>query len=112
MKAYLLTLAIMMLLIAGARDVRAQAYGPYYNPHWDLQYQQYLDWQQYLEHLRQTDPYYDLHVIHYQLYLQPYRSPYVYLPCCYTVGVPVWSAPAKRLPHGAKSRPPRVVKRR
>ena len=82
----------------GSRDVQAQAYGPYYGPYWDFQYQQYqhyLQWQQYLQYLQQYDPYYELHVMHYQLYLQPYQPYQVYQPCCYSLGVniPAWSRP-------------------
>jgi hypothetical protein len=79
MKVSYLAVALFGLLVLGRGDLRAQAYGPYYNPYWDVQYQQYLQyqhylqWQEYLDYLRQTDPYYELHVMHYQLYLQPYQ---------------------------------------
>ena len=118
MKAFLLATAIFGLLVLSARDLRAQAYGPFYDPYWDVQYQQYLQyqhylqWQDYLEYLRQTDPYYDLHVMHYQLYLQPYQSYQIYQPCCFTFGVPSRSLRFGRMPHwtGRGAAPP--VRRR
>lgn len=108
MKRSLLAIALFGLLVLGARDLRAQ-YIPYPGPYWDFQYQQYLQyqyylqWQNYLEYLRQTDPYYELHVMHYQLYLQPYQPYQVYQPCCYTFGVPVRSF-GRVVPHWARSR--------
>jgi len=44
------------------------------------------------------DPYYDLHTMHYQLYLPQYP---VYQPCCYFAG-PVWTPPVV-------VSPPRVI---
>ncbi len=98
MKNFLLAVTLLALLAVGSRDVQAQAYGPYYGPDWDFEYQQYqnyLQWQQYLQYLQQYDPYYDLHLMHYQLYLQPYQPYQIYQPCCYSLGVtaPVWSTP-------------------
>ena len=116
MKATLLAVALLGLLLVGARDLRAQ-YGPYYGPYWDMQYQQYLQyqhylqWQNYLEYLRQTDPYYELHVMHYQLYLQPYQSYPIYSPCCFIVGVPTLSSSLSPVPHRSRSAP-QAVKRR
>lgn len=124
MKRSLLAVTLLALLLVGSRDVQAQAYGPYYGPYWDFQYQQYqnyLQWQQYLQYLQQYDPYYDLHVMHYQLYLQPYQPYQLYQPCCYSLGVsiPAWSRPfapaliprseaaGGRLPRGAG--PPQVT---
>ena len=118
MKASFLTVALFGLLVLGARDIRAQAYRPYYNPYWDVQYQQYLQyqhylqWQDYLEYLRQTDPYYELHVMHYQLYLRPYQPYQIYQPCCYAFSIPALSKPISRVPHAARSRAPQAVKRR
>ena len=106
MKKSFLAVTLLALLVLGTRDLQAQAYGPYYyNPYWDVQYQQYqqyLQWQQYLAYLQQYDPYYELHVMHYQLYLPPYPSYQLYQPCCYAGGViiPEWSAPT-----GPQSRP-------
>ena len=117
MKKSLLAVTLLALLVLGARDLQAQAYGPYYNPYWDVQYQQYLQyqhylqWQQYLEYLRQTDPYYELHVMHYQLYLRPYQPYQIYQPCCYAWGViiPRWSAPVSPRSHAAVTPLPRAV---
>jgi hypothetical protein len=117
MKASFLTVTLLSLLLLGTPDLRAQAYGPY-NPYWDVQYQQYLQyqqysqWQQYLDYLRQTDPYYELHVMHYQLYLQPYQPYLTYPPCCYAFGIPAWSTPLSRAPHAFRSRTPQAVRRR
>lgn len=116
MKKTVLTATLLALLVLGGRDLRAQVYSPYYDPYWDLQYQQYLQyqhylqWQEYLQYLQLYDPYYELHVMHYQLYLQPYQSYLAYPPCCYTVGVPVWSTrggPVRRREIGR--RPPFVM---
>ena len=87
MKKSCLAVTLLALLVLGSRDVRAQAFSPYYyDPYWDAQYQQYqqyLQWQQYLAYLQQYDPYYELHVMHYQLYLPPYPSYQLYQPCCF-----------------------------
>ncbi|HZD40109.1 MAG TPA: hypothetical protein VE131_05260 [Terriglobales bacterium] len=116
MKASVLALAIFGLLVSGVPELRAQVFGPSYAPsYWDVHYQQYLQWQQYLEYLRQTDPYYDLHTLHYQLYLRPYQAYLAYppyLPCCYAVGIPVLSGHFRRAPHGAKGRVFKPVRRR
>src|SRR6266705_4348307 len=91
MKTSFCAVALLALLVLGARDLQAQAYGPYYSQYWDeMQYQQY---QQYLRYLQQYDPYYELHVMHYQLYLQQYQPYQIYQPCCYSLGVivPGWS---------------------
>lgn len=110
--------ALLSMLLSGAPDVRAQAYGAFYGPYAAAQYQEYLQhqhyvqWQQYLEYLRQTDPYYDLHVMHYQLYRPPYPAYQTYVPCCYAVGIPVWSRPVGRASDATGGRPPRAVKRR
>jgi hypothetical protein len=89
MKVFFLAIALFGLLVSAAPDLRAQPYGPYYySPYWDPQYQQflnyqnYLQWEQYLAYLQQVDPYYDLHVLHYQLYLGPYQPYQIYTPCC------------------------------
>ena len=121
MKVSLLAIALFSLLLLSARDLRAQMYAPYYGPSWDLQYQQYLQyqyylqWQDYLAYLRQTDPYYDVHVIHYQLYLQPYQPYQIYQPCCFAfvapLATPRWSS-FGRAPHRKVSRPPQAVRRR
>jgi len=113
MKVSVLVIGLLTLLFVGAADLRAQAYGPYYSPYEDVQYQQYLQWQQqYLDYWRQNDPYYDLHVMHYQLYRPRYQPFLAYPPCCYAVGIPTWSTPLRRVPHGPKSRAPKAVRRR
>jgi hypothetical protein len=98
MRHSLLAVTLLALIIFTGRKLQAQVYGPYYyGSYWDVQYQQYLEyqryleWQQYLAYLQQHDPYYELHVMHYQLYLPP-QQPYLYQPCCYPSGVilPAW----------------------
>jgi len=118
MKKFFFAIAFLSFLLLGARDLRAQVY-PYYDPYWDFQYQQYLQyqrymqWQDYLEYLRQTDPYYDLHLMHYQLYLQPYQSYPIYQPCCYAFGVPVRAtALGRAATQVVKGRAPQAVRRR
>jgi hypothetical protein len=102
MKVIFLSVALMTLLVLGSHQANAQMYGPYpYAPYWDgVQYQPYPYPQQY-------DPYYELHVMHYQLYLQQYPGYPVYQPCCFVTGVaPVWTPPAVRRPHATTPRPP------
>src|SRR5207302_7639490 len=115
MKTSFLAVTLLALLVLGTRDLQAQAYGPYYyNPYWDVQYQQYqqyLQWQEYLAYLQQYDPYYELHVMHYQLYLQPYQPYQIYQPCCYVGGIPVWSTPRRLMPQAGITRPNRIGRR-
>jgi hypothetical protein len=117
MKASLLAVALLGFLLLGTADVRAQTYSPYYGPYWDVQYQQYLHyhnylrWQEYLLYLEQYDPYYELHVMHYQLYLEPYHPYQTYPPCCYAFGLPGWST-FGRIPHWFRSRAPQAIGRR
>jgi len=104
MKKSLLPVTLLALLVLGARGLQAQAYGPYYyDPYWgQIQYQQYL---------QQYDPYYELHVMHYQLYL-PSHQPYpIYQPCCYAWGViiPRWSAPVSPLPQAVIAPRPQTI---
>jgi hypothetical protein len=90
MKTAFLAVVFVGLLLLGALDLRAQAY-PYY--YWDgTQYQQY--WPQ------EYDPYYELHVLHYQLYLPQYQPYPIYQPCCFIGGFVVSrpSAPVRPLP--------------
>jgi hypothetical protein len=101
MKTSLAAATLLACLLLGARDLRAQAYGPYYyDPYWE--YQQSLQWQQYLAYLQQNDPYYELHVMHYQLYLPPPPSYQLYEPCCYPGGVIILQQP---VPVGSPPRP-------
>ena len=93
MKAFFLATALLVLLLVGTHEVNAQVYAPYpYAPYWDgTQYQPY-------PYPQQNDAYYDLHVMHYQLYRQPYGYP-IYQPCCYASGIPsLWSAPVITVP--------------
>jgi hypothetical protein len=108
MRPILLLIALMGSLLVGSDNLKAQMYGPYtYGPYGDvIQYPPYPYPQQY-------DPYYDLHVMHYQLYRQQYSGYPVYQPCCYVAGIPVWSAPAVTARrHGTIAPPPRAFKRR
>ena len=103
MKTLFLSIALMSLLLLGNGEVNAQMVGPYpYAPYWDgVQYQPY-------PYPQQNDPYYELHVMHYQLYLQQYPGYPVYQPCCFVTGLgPVWSAPVVRRPQAIppRSRP-------
>src|SRR4051794_35297856 len=95
MKAIFLLTALLAFMVFGNHEANAQVYGPYaYAPYWDgtQQYQSYPYPQQY-------DAYYDLHVMHYQLYRQPYPGYPLYQPCCYAAGIPsVWSAPIVTVP--------------
>jgi hypothetical protein len=87
MKAIFFAIMLMGLLVLGSQEVRAQYYNP--APYWGgSQYQPYSYPQQY-------DPYYDLHVLHYQLYLPQYP---IYQSCCFAAGVPVLVQPAIRVP--------------
>lgn len=115
MKASCAVIGLLSLLVLAAPNLWAKLYPPYYAPYGDLRYQQYLQylqWQDYLEYLRRNDPYYDLHVMHYQLYLQPYQPNLIYPPCCYAVGIPVLSVPIHRRPLLGGGRVPRAVGRR
>ncbi len=76
-----LTVAFAGLLLLGASTLKAQVYPyPYY-----YQYQEYLP--------QAYDPYYELHVLHYELYLpqyqyQPYPiTPPLYPSCCFVGGI-------------------------
>jgi hypothetical protein len=103
MKGFLLAITLLGSLVLGSRNVQA------YDPYWDaIHYQQYLEYQHYLAYLQQYDPYHELHVMHYELYLQPYYAHQLYQPCCYVLGVPIVGrrAPIVTLPRavsGARS---------
>ncbi len=115
MKASILAMGLFSLLFLAARNLPAQVYVPYSSQYADIQYQQYLQyeqWQQYLDYLRQNDPYYDLHVVHYELFRQPYQPYLIYPPCCYAGGIPVLFIPLRQLPHAARSRALRTLRRR
>ena len=84
MKKIFLAVMFLCLVTLSARDVQAQVYDSYYGSYWGG-YQYQGDPQQY-------DPYYELHVMHYQLYL-PQNE--LYYSCCFQTGivVPGWTAP-------------------
>ena len=78
MKATLLTVTLLVLLVSATHEVQAQGYGPYGD--WGgYQFQQYA---------LHNDPYAQLHILHYQLYL-PYQSypVFPFQPCCFVGGV-------------------------
>src|SRR5262249_31401188 len=78
MKAILLTVTLLVLLLSAPHEVQAQGYGPYGD--WGgYQFQQFA---------LQNDPYAQLHILHYQLYL-PYQSypVFPFQPCCFVGGV-------------------------
>ena len=107
MKAIFLSIAVMGLLLLESHEVKAQMYGPYgYAPYWGgVQYQPYPYPQNY-------DAYYDLHIMHYQLYLRQYPGYSVYQPCCFAGGAPVWSPPVVRPPKVIIAPRPRAFRRR
>src|SRR5690349_10947342 len=110
MKGILPAIGLISILVLGNHEATAQMYGPYPGgPYWDAaQYQSYPYPQQY-------DPYYELHVMHYQLYLQQYPGYPVYQPfyqpCCFITGIPVLTAPVIRQP-GPKVAPRPLPPRR
>lgn len=106
MKAIIFSIALMGLLVLGSRDVNAQIYGSYgYPPYWGVPYQPYPYPQNY-------DPYYDLHVMHYQLYFQQYPGYPYYQPCCFAGIGPLWSAPVVTPPPVIIAPRPRPFRRR
>lgn len=85
MKSAFLVVFLVGLLLLGVSDLGAQTYSyPYY--YWDgFQYQQYSP--------QDYDPYYELHVLHYQLYRPQYQAfplyPPYYQPCCFVGGLAI-----------------------
>ena len=95
MKISLMTIILAALLISFTRDVHAQEYNSRY-------YDQYWDGTESQSYPQQYDPYYELHVLHYQLYLPQYQY------CCVAGGIVV-PGPIAPLPPGVvKSRPPTI----
>jgi hypothetical protein len=94
MKKIFAALAFFSLFISTAGIAGAQYYAPYpYYPYAPYGYgAPYSDPSQY-------DPYYELHTMHYQLYLDPYGYYY-----------PYWNGPVGIAPP-APPPPPRVVRR-
>ena len=118
MKTSIFAMGLLSLLLLAVPNLRAQVYVPYDSRYADIPYEQYLQYeqqlqqQQYPEYWRQNDPYYDLHVLHYELFLQPYQPYLIYPPCCSVVGVPFLSVPIHRLPHAHRGLVPRRLGRR
>ena len=114
MKIGLMTIILAGLLLSFTRDVQAQAYDLSY--YWDgAQYQQYSPQPYYgdTSSYQQDDPYYDLHVMHYQLYLPQYQAYQVY-PCCVPGGfvIPRWSGPIAPPPQIIINPGPRTIRRK
>ena len=90
-KKIFLIVMFLCLVVLSARGVQAQAYDPYfyYNPYWSGA--------QYQGEPQEYDPYYQLHAMHYQLYLPQYQP---YASCCFQGGVvvPGWYGPPAPLP--------------
>ena len=108
MKTAFLAVMLIGLIVLGTHEVQAQAYGSpyYYPPSWNgAQYQGYA---------QAYDPYYDLHVLHYQLYLPQYQPYPTYPSCCFAagVGVPWWSTAIIAPPQVIISPRPRAMRRR
>jgi hypothetical protein len=115
MKVIILLITLTGLLVVGGDDLNGQMYGPY-------TYGDVMPYQPY-PYPQEYDPYYDLHVMHYQLYRQYYSGYPAYQPCCYVGGIPpMWAPPAvivrQRIisprpePTGKHIRAPRAFKRR
>jgi hypothetical protein len=106
MKKSTLAMTLLVLLVLGSRELWAQAYGSYYyGPYWNgLLYQQYYPY----------DPYYELHVMHYQLYLPSHQTYPIYYPCCYAWGVaiPRWSTPVVVLPQPVITSQTQMIRQR
>jgi hypothetical protein len=95
-----------MLVLLASPNAGAQVYAPSpYGSYWDgFQYQPYPYAQQY-------DPYYDLHVMHYQLYLQPYPGYPTYQP--FVTGVaPFWPQTVLTVPRVIVTPRPQAMRRR
>jgi len=105
MKKILMTAMFLCLSVLGAGAVQAQTYNPYYyDPYWDgAQYQP--DPQEY-------DPYYKLHVFHYQLYLPQYYAYPGYQFCCVAGGFVLPGPVAPVPPAVVKQRPPATIRRK
>ena len=102
MKNILLVIAALGLMAALTGTAHAQAYGYPYG------YDAYAP----SDYYAQYDPYYELHVLHYQLYLGNYgyyySYPYVVAPAPVVVAPPLVAAPVRQPLRTA----PTVVRRR
>jgi hypothetical protein len=78
----ILLLAVALLALAAILSGTAQAYDPYYDPNYYDPYNPNVG----VDYAAPYDPYYELHLIHYQLYLRSYPYPYPY----YVVPLPVF----------------------
>ena len=96
MKRIFVAVMFLCLVVFGIRQVEAQPYDPsYYDPYWNgSQYQFYA---------QQSDPYYELHALHYQLYLPEYQAYPGYPYCCVAGGFVV-------VPQPITPPPPVIVK--
>src|SRR5215467_11924963 len=113
MRTGLIAMALVGMLLSFSSNARAQVYDLYY--YWDgTQYQQYWpqydlyysygDINQYPE--QEYDPYYQLHVLHYRLYLP---QAYTYVPCCFVGGVIVPARHRAIIPTNVISPPPSPI---
>ena len=102
MKALLFSVALTGLLVLASGKAGAQTYEPYpYIPYGNGVPWGVVPYGTNSYAYAPYDPYYDLHMMHYQLYLQQYPGYPVYQPCCY-FGGPVWTPPVV-------VSPPRVI---
>ena len=108
MKKLLWAIALSGVLCFGTARVQGQVYDPNYGFNLDPEYQQYLNyqnyqqWQHYLDQLRQSDPYYELHRMHYQLHIGAY-DPYRYYPtCCYVPSMSPFASRNLWAPYGTR----------
>src|SRR5215510_2315120 len=98
MKGIFATVILAGLVLLAAHRVGAQTYVPgYYAPYWNTPEYQY--------YAQQYDPYYDLHVLHYQLYLPQYQVYPGYSYCCVSGGVLLPAPIAPRPPVVSPLRP-------
>ncbi|HWO41734.1 MAG TPA: hypothetical protein VNO43_08030 [Candidatus Eisenbacteria bacterium] len=97
-----LVLAVTLLVSLPFASPDAIAHDPsYQEPYWgSVPYQDYVPYP--------YDPYYELHLIHYQLYRPSHAYP-MYRACCATIGVPILITPVLPPPPVISSRPRSVV---
>ncbi len=98
MKTLLLAIAVLSLIVYSGQ---AQAYDPYFYDPYDVG----------VQYVQPDDPYYELHQIHYQLYLRPYSFyPYPYFvpsPArVVVIGAPAIGAPVIAKPARARAAQP------
>jgi hypothetical protein len=92
----------------GILNVDGHEYGPdYYSPYWNGAQHPFYP--------QQYDPYYELHVLHYQLYRPQYQLYYPYPYYCCAPGaivIPGWTRSIAPLPRRAAGPHPRAFRRR